>query len=196
MNNDIGAARRNAVAMTACERLEDSIDRQANDHQVIVGGDDETRAAFRKEFLERMRASPRVAEHFEAAVVAGPGTGAGSLAEFWAGTIEALTTPRDEARGELGAWRNGGSPTDRDTAQTLENAAIRIVQSRARKTAVVVDDLEDWNRSWSRRDEDWSLRKILQTEPKIALVGISATWTVDGHPGYALYCGLSQSRLG
>ena len=198
MTSDITAERRAATAMKlACERLEDSVDRPANNHQIIVGGDDAMRTAFRKELLKHLRDSPRLADHYEAVFVGRPPGGADDarLAEMWAATLAGLPEIGSDDLNELVSWTNAGGPADRDATDKLETAVLRIIEKRRRKTAVIVDDLETWNRSWRKHDEDWSLRKILQTEPKLALVGISATWTADGDPDYALYCGLSQSNL-
>ena len=196
MTNDIRAVARAQVAMKfACERLENSIHREANDHQLIVGGDDAARAAFRKELLKRLQASPGLGEVYEAVFVGAPKENAASLADLWAVTLAALPELGNAEQDELTAWTNAGGPRNRGATQKLEDAVLRIIERRRRKTAVIVDDLETWNRGWWNHDEDWFLRKILQTEPKLALVGISPTWTADGHPSCALYCGLSQSRL-
>ena len=196
MTNDITAARRAAVALQlACERLEDSVDRRANEHQVIVGGDDTARAAFRTELLERLRTSPGLADSYEAVVVGRPRDGADSLADLWAATLAALPELGNDERDDLASWTNAGGSRHRDATVRLETAVLGIIARRRRKTVVIVDELETWNRSWSEHDEDWFLRQILQAEPKLALVGISPTWTADGHPGCALYCGLAQSRL-
>ena len=196
MTNDITAARRTAVALQlACERLKDSVDLRANEHQVIVSGDDTARAAFRTELLERLRTSPGLADSYEAVVIGRPRDGADSLADLWAATLAALPELGNDERDELASWMNAGRPRHRDATVKLETAVLGIIARRRRKTVVIVDDLETWNRSWSEHDEDWFLRKILQTEPKLALVGISAAWTADTDPGCALYCGLAQSRL-
>ena len=196
MTSHTTAERRAAVAMKfACERLESSVHREANDHQVIVGGDDAARAAFRTELLERLRTSPGLGDSYEAVVVDRPRDGADSLADLWAATLAALPELGKDEHDALTAWTNAGRPRYRDATEKLENTALGIIARRLRKTVVIVDDLETWNRSWSEHDEDWFLRKILQTEPKLALVGISAAWTADTDPGCALYCGLAQSRL-
>ena len=196
MTSHTTAERRPAVAMKfACERLESSVHQEANDHQVIVGGDDAARAAFRTELLERLRTSPELADSYEAVVVGRPRDGADSLADLWAATLAALPELGNDERDELASWTNAGGPRHRDATVKLETAVLGIIARRLRKTVVIIDDLETWNRSWSEHDEDWFLRKILQTEPKLALVGISAAWTADTNPGCALYCGLAQSRL-
>ena len=194
--DNVKAERRNALALEfACERLINCINTPSNDHQVIIGGNETTRTTFREGLVDRVRNSPRLAEHFETIVVTGPGAGDGTLAELWAGALEALTRDQSSTHPEISSWMSSNSPTDHEATERLQNEVLGIAVRRERKTVVVVDDLEAWNRNWSKRREDWSLRQVLQTEPKIVLVGISADWTADGDPGCALYQGLSQSRL-
>ena len=194
--DNVKAERRNALALEfACERLINCINTPSNDHQVIIGGNETTRTTFREGLVDRVRNSPRLAEHFETIVVTGPGAGDGTLAELWAGALEALTRDQSSTHPEISSWMSSNSPTDHEATERLQNEVLGITVRRERKTVVVVDDLEAWNRNWSKRREDWSLRQVLQTEPKIVLVGISADWTADGDPGCALYQGLSQSRL-
>ena len=189
--------RRNAMVLEfACERLANGVGRPSNDHHVVVGGNGQSRAAFRRRLLERIARSPGLGDHYAVAAVPGPGGGHGTLTELWAAVLESMTTKAAEApHPAIAAWMDDGRPTKRAAADRLAVEILRIAGDRTRKTALVIDELETWSRSLSKRAEDWGLLQLLQTGTKIVLVGVSAEWTADTEPGYALHRQLSHSKL-
>ena len=117
------------------------------------------------------------------------------LATLWARAIDGAarkmydTQRASRAFAKLNEWTAGGRrPED---ALMLSAELLGLSDASRRRIVLIVDDLERWTVELAKVDEEYALRKVLQTEPDIVLVGVSPRWSADRDPERALYCGLA-----
>ncbi|MCY4506818.1 MAG: hypothetical protein OXG35_07630 [Acidobacteria bacterium] len=172
----------------------------SNNHQVVTTGDDEQAGRAIADAVERtVDRDPELRRRFMTVRVEAPGRHQPvRLAGLWARSLDgaarkmADTQRASLAFARLNEWTSDGRPADAHEQLCAE--LLKIAAEASRRIVLIVDDLEGWTTAFATVDEEYALRKVLQTDPEIVLVGVSSTWSADGHPEWALYCGLNTRR--
>lgn len=147
-----------------------------SNHQVVIGDNEEARHRVLDAVTATLTDDTGLLSRFRALRIGKPRRG--TLRELWEHALESAGA----------AARPAAPAVDTQTGRELALAGLINLDRRAH--VLVVSALDEWARRLAELDEEWALRKILQTEPAIVLLGECDRWTADHDPSRALYHGV------
>ena len=164
----------------------------SNPHQIVIGprGSGKTNLLLR--IAAEIRRDASLSSHFFPVVFAEESYEVSTAGEFW---LECLSCLAVQAPGREGGPDLGRSyeelrviSDDRTLGERCLGAVLDFSDRETKRLALFVENLNTLFRDMTDPDAGWRLRKVLQTEPRIILLG-SATCRFDqiDHPDQALY---------
>ncbi len=164
----------------------------SNPHQIVIGprGSGKTNLLLR--IAAEIRRDASLSSHFFPVVFAEESYEVSTAGEFWLECLSCLAVqaPGMESGPDLGRSYEELRviSDDRTLGERCLGAALDFSDRETKRLALIVENLNTLFRDMTDPDAGWRLRKVLQTEPRIILLG-SATCRFDqiDHPDQALY---------
>ena len=173
------------------EMLRDCRD-SSNPHQIVIGPRGSGKTSLLLRIAAEIRRDASLSSHFFPVVFAEESYEVSTAGEFWLECLSrlAVQAPRTEGGPDLGRSYEElrGISDDRTLGERSLGAALDFADREAKRLVLFVENLNTLFRDMTDPDAGWRLRKVLQTEPRVILLG-SATRRFDqiDHPDQALY---------
>ena len=164
----------------------------SNPHQIVIGPRGSGKTSLLLRIAAEIRRDASLSSHFFPVVFAEESYEVSTAGEFW---LECLSCLAMQAPGKEGSPDLGRSyeelrsiSDDRTLGERCLGAVLDFSDREAKRLVLFVENLNNLFRDMTDPDAGWRLRKVLQTEPRIILLG-SATRRFDqiDHPDQALY---------
>ena len=164
----------------------------SNQHQIVIGPRGSGKTSLLLRVAAEVRRDPDLAAGFFPIVFAEESYEVGTAGEFWLECLArlAIQAPEREDAPDLHATFADLRTIhdDRTLGERCLAALLDFADREDKRLVLMVENLNMMFRDMMDRNAGWRLRRVLQTEPRIILLG-SATSRFDeiDHPDHALY---------
>ena len=164
----------------------------SNQHQIVIGPRGSGKTSLLLRVAAEVRRDTDLAAGFFPIVFAEESYEVSTAGEFWLECLArlAIQAPEREDAPDLHATLSDLRTIhdDRTLGERCLAALLDFADREGKRLVLMVENLNMMFRDMMDRDAGWRLRKILQNEPRIVLLG-SATSRFDeiDHPNHALY---------
>ena len=164
----------------------------SNPHQIVIGPRGSGKTSLLLRIAAEIRRDAPLSSHFFPVVFAEESYEVSTAGEFWLECLSCLAVqaPGREGGPDLGRSYEElrGISDDRTLGERCLGTVLDFSDREAKRLVLFVENLNTLFRDMTDPDAGWRLRKVLQTEPRIILLG-SATCRFDqiDHPDQALY---------
>ena len=164
----------------------------SNQHQIVIGPRGSGKTSLLLRVATEVRRDADLAASFFPIVFAEESYEVGTAGEFWLECLArlAIQAPERENAPDLHATLSDLRTIhdDRTLGERCLASVLDFADREDKRLVLMVENLNMMFRDMMDPDAGWRLRKVLQTEPRIILLG-SATSRFDeiDHPDHALY---------
>ena len=156
------------------EMLRDCRER-SHPHQMVIGPRGSGKTSLLLRIAAEIRWDDSLSSHFFPVVFAEESHEVSTAGEFWLECLSCLAVqaPRREDGPDLGRTYEElrGISDDRTLGERCLAAAMDFSDREAKRLVLIVENLNTLFRDMSDPDAGWRLRKVLQTEPRVILLG-------------------------